>query len=146
MGISDVMLCLVRDNTARDRLPDLANGSNSHDEIVTDGEGVATFTGVPKGFRLRVRVVNPPIGALSTHRGRGSDASMNSNLFAVDLTDSFDLASFTGSTFNGIHIGYRMPRDMEVRVWDGKLTLDRVPCFAVTTDHSLSILSRVSAL
>lgn len=120
LGISDVKLCLVRDNTARDRLPNLENGSNSHDEIATDGDGVAIFTGVPKGMRLRVRVVNVPSGALSTHRGRGSEASLNSNLWRNDLTDSFDLASFTGSTFNGIHVGYRMPRDMEVRVWDGK--------------------------
>lgn len=119
LGVSDVKLCLVRDVRARDRLVDLGDGSNAHEEILTDSEGLATFTGVPKGVSLRVRVLNRPAAAVATSANRGGDDSRDSDLKG-DFTDAFNLAQFTGSTFTSRNIGFLMPRDMDVRVWDGK--------------------------
>lgn len=121
-GISDVRLCLVLDRWSHDRLPvpaDLNDGSNAHEEILTDSDGYATFVGVPKGIRLRVKVLNRPAGAIRTHSNVGNDEMLDSNLNDDGTSDGFDLSTFAGSTFTARNIGFLMPTDMEVRVWDG---------------------------
>lgn len=108
----------MNNNRNRTRVENVGNGGNAHEELVTNSTGMVRFTGIPKGRSFRVQVVNRPPGALPTHANRGKDQESNSNLNSDDTSHAFNLNSFAGEIFRGIHLGFRMPRDMRVRVWD----------------------------
>lgn len=117
-GISDVILQLVNDDRHRTRIADAENGGNAHEQLVTDQTGVVRFTQVPKGRTYRVSVVNQPVGAIRTTSDQGTDQNMNSNLDSHTVSSPFNLCSFAGDAFRGIGLGYRMPSDMTIFVWD----------------------------
>lgn len=118
IGISDVILQLVNDDRHTTAVLDAGNGGNAHEQLVTDQTGVVRFTKIPKGRSYRVRVVNRPLGAIRTTENQGEDQTINSNLSGDTISSPFNLCSFEGDVFRGIGLGYRMPSDMVVRIWD----------------------------
>ena len=46
------------------------------------------------------------------------DEEADSDLRKDGTSDSFDLTSFDGDRFGRIDLGYKMPDDVEVKVWD----------------------------
>lgn len=67
---------------------------------------------------LRVKVVNAPAGAIRTNINEGGDEAVDSDLRSDGTTVSFSLKSFGFKSFDKIDIGYRLPADLKVRVWD----------------------------
>lgn len=116
-GISDVKLRLILDS-GKANLPDQNNGGNAHEEISTNDDGLAVFQEVPKGVRLQVKVTNKPAGASRALQNRGEDDENDSDLRRDSTSDIFDLGTFEGSIFGSVDLGYLMPDDVEVRVWD----------------------------
>jgi hypothetical protein len=116
LGISNVKLRLIEDK-GEANVDNQNNGGNADQELITNDDGLATFTGVPK-IKLRVKVTNRPKGAALAQRNKGEDEEGDSDLRSDSTSDSFDLGTFTGSSFGSIDLGYLMPRDVEVRVWD----------------------------
>ena len=118
-GISDVELELIHDK-GRARV-------EGFDPVVTAADGVATFVGVPKGLWLRARVTNKPPAAARARENvnRNGHEDLDSDLQGDSVTSQkFNLATFEGQTFSSIDLGYVMPADLEVRVWeDGKSRL-----------------------
>jgi len=58
LGITGVDLSLVLDDLACSAVPDQQNGGSAHSVLTTGDDGVVTFTKVPKGTPLRVKVIN----------------------------------------------------------------------------------------
>lgn len=93
---------------------------NAHRALVTDESGVVTFSGVPKGVKLRAKVINAPKGATRTkeNASKNKEEGRDSDLRSDSTSSTFDLGTFEGSTFDTIDLGYRMPVDLKVRLWD----------------------------
>lgn len=87
-------------------------------EFVTNSSGHALIPDVPKGTIFRVMVMNEPIGAVRVRQNRGGKEWLDSDLGEKGLTGSFKLSTFSGTTFNGVDIGYALPDDVEVFVFD----------------------------
>jgi len=117
-GISGVVLALEQYNASEwSRVPDY--GGTSHLDVTTDENGVASFTKVMQMTKCRVRVVDPPPGAMVTHRNKGGDDTRDSDVNSNGWTDSFYVnPSEDGTEMTTVGIGYRMPGTVKVRVWD----------------------------
>jgi serine-aspartate repeat-containing protein C/D/E len=120
-GISGVQLQIV---TANNNLPLtsslIAAGSTCHQTLTTDSSGLVTFLKCPKATDLRAKVINAPAGSIPTTLVPDTGkAEVNSDLMSNGLSTVFNLLSFTGPTsFTAIDLGYQMPKDIVVRVWN----------------------------
>lgn len=115
-GIKGVKLRLV-DGTTGDWMNNIGGGSNAHEEIVTDADGLTTFRGVPKGKNMWIKVTKPPPGGTRTRHNIGG-AEVDSDLGDFLTSDEFNLNSFAGSgVYGSIDLGFIMPKKMIVRVW-----------------------------
>lgn len=83
--------------------------------VKTDRFGYATFYGLPRDVRLRAKVINEPIGAVRTKQNSGRNRHKDSDLGLSGLTDRFIIER---KFIPSVGIGYLMPVDMVVRVWD----------------------------
>lgn len=118
IGISGVQLQLIHaDNGAP--LKRQRKGT-AHQILTTDETGHVLFTRVPVSVHLRVKVLNAPKFSLPTTSKAGSNDELDSDLLDDGTSVPFNLRSFTGSTYGKVDIGYIMPRDTEVRVWNDK--------------------------
>lgn len=117
-GIEGVKLRLIYAKTGKNLEPQ--ESGTAHEEMVTDDSGIVTFSGVAKGVDLKVKVVNAPDGAVraTQNAGKNKNEDTDSDLGKDGSSHSFNLAKFTGSTFDSIDFGYLLPVDMTVRVWD----------------------------
>jgi hypothetical protein len=109
LDISNVKLRLIKDKD-KANVNNQNNGGNADQELITDDDGLATFTGVPK-IKLRVKATNKPNGADLALQNRGEDEEGDSDLRSDSTSDAFDLGTFTGSSFSSIDLGYLMPRE-----------------------------------
>ena len=116
-GIDNVKLQLVDAKNGK-AIKNMKNDGTAHQVLKTDENGLVTFTKVPKGTKLKVKVLNAPKGAVQTKTRGTKDKSMDSDLQKNSLSNWFDLSKFDGSTFGGIDLGYKMPDDVQIRVWD----------------------------
>lgn len=114
-GIAGVRLRVVGTDG---RTPVVITGSEGtvNDEVVTNEEGFAFFTGVPQSRRLRVAALNAPPGATPTLVRAGTDRTMDSSLEISGASSNFEMNEAGQLKFN---LGYRLPTSMKVRVWDG---------------------------
>lgn len=115
-GIAGVQVRLVDDITGRPDVPNLNNGGNAHEILISDATGMVSFLNVPQGRRFRVKVLQAPKGAIATQFGKGTD-DVNSDLGTDGFSKAFTLTSSEGS-YDLIALGYRLPNPMTVRVWD----------------------------
>ena len=119
VGIEGVGLRLVH-RKGKKNLEDIGTGGNCHLEITTDANGIAKFTKVPKGIDLQVKITNAPAGAVTTkaNTNRNKAEDKDSDFDTNNFSSHFNLKKFVGSTFSSIDLGYKMPDDLQVRVWD----------------------------
>lgn len=118
-GIQGVQLVLVNDNTNKTRVENIGGGSTAHMELTTNETGYVTFKGVPKSRTLRVQLMNPPLGAVRTDTGKGTDRARDSDLGSDMRSSSFNLDSFRDAgAFGHIAMGFRMPKTVVVRAWN----------------------------
>lgn len=104
-GIPNVLLRIIG-NVGREDLPDQSNGGNAHTVVSTDSLGRATFTGVPQGIRMRIKVVQPPKNARVTKKKAASDHHFDSDMNPSGISDSFKLPNDTTELFDTIDAGY----------------------------------------
>jgi len=117
-GIGGVQMRLVKSSnksTVMDGCIEIKKSHACTSPFFTDENGLLTIPNVPKGIDLQVQVVNEPRGAQRTTQ---SKKKKGSDLGEHGLSYVFNLANFDGEILDEISIGYQMPRDLEVRVWD----------------------------
>lgn len=86
------------------------------DDRLTNADGIVTFQSMPKGKNLRVMVVEAPPGAIPTRKTpTGADRNVDSNLRSDGTSDMFKQV---GTKYTATMLGYRLPRDVEVRVFN----------------------------
>ncbi len=86
------------------------------DDRITNADGIVTFQAMPKGKNLRVVVVEAPRGAIPTVKTpSGADRKIDSNLRSDGMSDIFKQI---GTKYTDTMLGYRLPRDVEVRVFN----------------------------
>lgn len=91
---------------------------NCREEVVTDENGHALFTSVPKSASFRAKVLNAPKGLKRTVHNKGSDSRVDSDLGNGGLTDAFHLGKFSEAVFDELDIGFVLPQKVLIRVWD----------------------------
>lgn len=88
-----------------------------NEELTTDGDGLVEFRNVPRG-KFRVKVLNKPANVKRTSQNRGDSETNDSDFGDDGLSHAFNLATFEGTTFDEIGLGYILPASVDVRVWD----------------------------
>jgi serine-aspartate repeat-containing protein C/D/E len=115
-GIPGVDLRLVLSNSEKSNLPSQDNDGNAGSKVTTNEAGYASFTMVPQDTRMHVKVINAPTGATVTKRNQGGDNEVDSDLQGNSISDRFTLTE--AGDYTEIDLGYRMPTQMVVRVWN----------------------------
>lgn len=112
-GLQGVGVRLVND---RGSVNLVDHGGNSHLELFTNELGETIFTNVPVDEKVRVKVTQPPKGAIQTRTTSGStaDGKIYSKLERGGLSGLFSIDE-SGSE---IALGYRMAGSVTIRVWD----------------------------
>ena len=118
-GIPGVQIRLLTQRNPENVLEDQQDGGNAHEILTTDKDGYVTFKKVPRGLLLRAYVVKAPIGTLPTYQNRGADKTKSSQLendgfsnwFRINADENIIVHTMT-------NLGYQMPSDAEVRVFD----------------------------
>jgi serine-aspartate repeat-containing protein C/D/E len=113
-GIQGVKLVLVQE-LGLVQLTEQNNGGNCHEERTSDENGFVSFTQVPQGIKLKVKVTNAPQGSLATLKDQGGNKDTDSD-FSNGLSDTFVM--LPDGDMTEIDLGYKLPSDVKVRVWD----------------------------
>ena len=100
-----------------DVTPEISSVGLCNEELTSGEDGLVTFKNVPKG-KFHVKVLNKPKGLTCTLQSKGSIEQKDSDLGSNGISDVFDLSTFTEATFDEIGMGFILPRDVEVKVWD----------------------------
>ena len=102
-GLPGVKLQVIRDHN-REVIPGTEDG-------ITDAEGFAVFTQVPRGVPLRFETLEPMPGAIRT-------LNIESDLLEDGTSSPFVVEG--EDMWTGTKLGYRLPGDLEIRVFDDK--------------------------
>ena len=118
-GIPGVKLQLLKDED-KSAFEDRKDGGSVHKVLTTGEDGFVTFTMVPQNLWVVAKVFNMPEGAIPTgfRWMRNTDHVENDNdLMKNGLTRKFAVTD-NGEGVTDIDVGFKMPMDMQVRVWD----------------------------
>ena len=133
--------------------------SNVHQVFVTGTDGTVMFTGIPKGVHLRVKVVNKLKGAVkaksNANRNKADDRDSDlEGKGAAWSSSHFNLGTFEGDIFDKIDLGFLMPADLQVRLWDdinsngiqdkGELGIPGVKLYIVNNDKNMTRIAKTS--
>jgi hypothetical protein len=118
-GIPGVKLQLLKSED-KSAFEDRKDGGNVHKELTTGEDGFVTFTMVPQHLYVVAKVLNMPGGAIPTGfrwMKRSQHVENDNDLMENGLTREF-VVTDNGEGVTDIDVGFKMPMDMQVRVWD----------------------------
>lgn len=84
--------------------------------VITDNDGWATFTDLPRGDTFQVKVITPPPGAVRSVNNRGEDDDVDSDLIDGNVSSQFKIHN--EEIWAKTSLGYRMPTDVQIRVFN----------------------------
>ena len=115
--VSGIGLRLVKQNG--NNLPNQYNGGTAHQVLMTNADGIVTFTKVPRGLEMCVKVTNLPNGAIPTLQNvEGSNEVNDSDLRSNGLSDTFKIEEGSSYSHTSTDLSYLMPVTMHIHIWD----------------------------